>query len=63
MAWLDAHGIRYELLDVIADRRAFDEMVELSGQSLAPVLEVEGKVLADFGTAELEQFWQKLKQP
>jgi glutaredoxin len=54
-----AHGIEYETLDVIADRAAFQEMVKLSGQSLAPVIEVDGKVLADFGPEELAAFWEK----
>ena len=60
-AWLDARGVKYETLDVIADREAFDEMVEHSGQTLAPVIDVDGEVLADFGTDELERFWEKLK--
>ena len=60
-AWLDAHSIKYETLDVIADREAYDEMVELSGQTLAPVIDVDGEVLADFGPDELERFWEKLK--
>jgi len=61
-AWLDARGIKYEALDVIADNDAFTEMVELSGQTLAPVIDVDGEVLADFGPEELERFWEKLKQ-
>lgn len=60
--WLDAHDIKYETLDVIGDSEAFDEMVELSGQSLAPVIDVDGNVLADFGPEELTKFWQKLKE-
>lgn len=60
--WLDAHGIKYETLDVIADTDAFDEMREISGQTLAPVIDVDGEVLADFGPDELEKFWEKLKQ-
>ena len=60
-AWLDARGVKYETLDVIADRDAFDAMVELSGQTLAPVIDVDGEVLADFGPDELERFWEKLK--
>ncbi len=60
--WLDARGIKYEALDVIADNDAFTEMVELSGQTLAPVIDVDGEVLADFGPEELERFWEKLKQ-
>jgi glutaredoxin len=59
MHWLDKHGIEYETLDVITNEAAFDEMVRLSGQDLAPVIEVDGKVLADFGPEELAAFWEK----
>ena len=62
MHWLDERGIKYETLDVIADAEAFDEMVELSGQELAPVIDVDGEVLADFGPEELEKFWESLKE-
>jgi len=58
--WLDDHDIQYEKLDVIADEKAFAEMVRLSGQELAPVLEVNGQVLADFGPEELPGFFVKL---
>lgn len=61
MRWLDERGIRYEKLDVIADSKAMTEMVNLSGQTLAPVVDVDGKVLADFGLEELEKFWETLK--
>ncbi|MGH7976279.1 MAG: glutaredoxin family protein [Limisphaerales bacterium] len=59
MRWLDERGIQYEKLDVIADAKAFDEMIRISGQELAPVIDVDGKVLADFGPEELEKFWKK----
>ena len=58
--WLDDHGIQYQTLDVIADSKAMTEMVNLSGQRLAPVIDVDGEVLADFGPEELEQFWKKI---
>jgi glutaredoxin 3 len=61
MRWLDARGIKYEVLDVIADAEAFTEMEELSGQTLAPVIDVDGEILADFGADELAKFWEKLK--
>jgi glutaredoxin 3 len=61
--WLDDHGIQYETLDVIADAEAFDEMLDLSGQTLAPVIDVDGEVLADFGPEELAQFWEELFPP
>ena len=60
--WLKAHGVQYEVLDVISDSDAFDEMEELSGQTLAPVIDVDGEVLADFGPEELAKFWEKLKK-
>ena len=59
--WLDERGIAYEELDVISDRAAWKEMVRLSGQTLAPVIDVDGEVLADFGTDQLERFWKKLE--
>ena len=61
MLWLDEHGIEYDKLDVIADKAAFDEMVRLSGQELAPVIDVNGKVLADFGPEELAKFWKQFE--
>ncbi len=62
VAWLDAHGVKYETLDVISDAEAFAEMEEISGQTLAPVIDVDGEVLADFGPEELAKFWEKLKR-
>ena len=59
MDWLDQRGVSYDVLDVIADSKAYDDMVRLSGQSLAPVIEVDGKVLGDFGPPEIEQWWKK----
>ena len=60
MRWLDEHDIEYEKLDVITDEAAFDEMIRLSGQESAPVIEVDGKVLADFGPEELAKFWERI---
>ena len=37
-----------------------DEMVKLTGQTMAPVIEVDGKILADFGPEELAAFWEKI---
>jgi glutaredoxin 3 len=62
MRWLDDHDIAYEKIDVIADDDAFDEMVKISGQELAPVIDVDGKVLADFGPEQLEKFFNSLKR-
>ena len=60
--WLNEQGVEYEKVDVIADEAAHDEMIRLSGQDLAPVLDVDGKILADFGPEQLADFWQKLEK-
>jgi hypothetical protein len=62
MHWLDSRGVDYEKVDVIADETAYDEMINLSGQDLAPVLDAEGEVLADFGPDQLADFWKKLEK-
>lgn len=59
--WLNRRGIQHETLDVIADAEAAREMRRLSGQTLAPVIEVDGRVLADFDPVELAEFWQRLE--
>ena len=56
--WLDERGVKHETLDVIADSKAMTEMVNLSGQRFAPVIDVDGKILADFGPDELARFWE-----
>jgi glutaredoxin 3 len=59
--WLDAREIKYEVLDVITDAKARKEMFQLSGQTLAPVIDVDGEILADFDTDQLERFWNELE--
>ena len=49
-----------DAVDVIEDPEAFEEMERLSGQTLAPVIAVDGQVLADFGARELVVFWEGL---
>lgn len=62
LRWLNDRGIPYEPIDVIADETAFDEMIRISGQDLAPVIEVDGEVLADFGPDQLADFWKRLEK-
>jgi glutaredoxin len=57
--WLEERGMTYDTLNVCADPAAYQEMVALSGQTLAPVIEVNGEVLADFGAEELAEWWSK----
>ncbi len=60
--WLDDRGIQYEKLDVISDADARREMIKISGQNMAPVIEVDGKILADFDPDQLEVFWEKMEK-
>lgn len=54
--FLDDHGVGYRLRDVTRDPVAFTEMQKKSGQTKAPTLDWNGKILADFGTDELVPF-------
>ncbi|HRI13959.1 MAG TPA: glutaredoxin family protein, partial [Verrucomicrobiota bacterium] len=59
--WLDRRGIIYQSLDVIRDAEARHEMRQLTGQTRAPSIEVDGHVLADFDADELEAWWRQLE--
>ena len=59
--WLNARGLQYETLDVSAHPDARQEMRQLSGQALAPVIEVDGQILADFDTHQLAEFWKRFE--
>jgi glutaredoxin len=60
--WLNDHGIDYQPINVIADEAGYDEMIRLSGQELAPVIDVDGEILADFGPEQLAVFWARLEK-
>jgi glutaredoxin 3 len=59
--WLEERGIAFETVDVISDESAFEEMIRLSGQELAPVIDVDGEILADFGPEQLAEFWKRFE--
>jgi glutaredoxin len=59
--WLEVRGVQYETLEVTADAAARQEMLERSGQTLAPVIQVDGQVLADFDPDQLAAFGKTLK--
>ena len=54
--YLDEHGIDYKQKEVLSDARAFEEMKSKSGQTKAPTLDWNGKILADFGVEDLPKF-------
>jgi glutaredoxin 3 len=51
--FLDGHGISHREVNVTEDRKAFEEMMRVSGQSKAPTLDWHGDLLADFGVDAL----------
>jgi hypothetical protein len=54
---MKARGLAFREIDVFSEPGAFDRMREISGQSLAPTLEMaDGTVLADFDVGQLERF-------
>jgi glutaredoxin len=53
---LNRQGIGYEQRSVTTNAVASAEMMRLSGQTKAPVLNWSGEILADFGAAELGPF-------
>jgi len=59
VAYLDEHGIGHREINVLEDSAAFEEMRRKSGQSRVPTLDWHGKILADFGVAELVPFLRK----
>lgn len=56
---LRLRGVTPTLLDVTNDPAAMEEMKRLTGQTKAPCLEVDGRILADFGAHELDVWWVK----
>ncbi len=58
-AWLDTHGWVYDICNVGVNMVAQKKAVALSGQAYVPVIEVDGLVLGDFDTLQLEAFLTK----
>jgi len=55
-AVLHKYDLPYEEHDVLNDRHAYQTMVEKSGQTLSPCVEVNGQMLSDISGAELEEW-------
>ena len=52
--YLASKGVPFEEIDVAADRRAADEMVQKSGQMGVPVIIVDGVLLVGFSPLRLD---------
>ncbi len=53
--FLKKHGLKFEEINVQENRGAAIEMVEKSGQSGVPVIEVDGKIIVGFDEKKLRE--------
>ena len=53
--FLKEKGVKFEDIDVGADQKAANEMIEKSGQMGVPVIDVDGKIIVGFDKEELEK--------
>ena len=58
-AWLDEQGLKYTQFDVGADITARQKAIELSGEAVVPVIQVDGHALGDFDVGQLKKFLKK----
>jgi glutaredoxin 3 len=57
LRWMKARRLDFRVIDVFAEPAAFARMRSVSGQTMAPTLEMaDGSVLPDFDVAQLEVF-------
>lgn len=53
--YLKEHNIEFEDIDVSADAKALDEMVEKSGQMGVPVADINGEVIVGFDKEKINK--------
>jgi len=53
--FLKEKGVKYEDIDVGADQKAANEMVEKSGQMGVPVTDIDGKIIVGFDKEAIEK--------
>ena len=52
---LKEKGVKFDDIDVGADQKAANEMVEKSGQMGVPVLDIKGKIIVGFDKEAIEK--------
>jgi len=53
--YLKEKGVEFEHIDVAADQKAANEMIEKSGQMGVPVIDIDGKIIVGFNKEEIEK--------
>ena len=51
--FLKAHDIEFEEIDVAGNKAGLDEMIEKSGQTGVPVVEIDGRIVVGFERDEI----------
>ena len=59
--FLKKHNIQFKEINVTEDRKAFEEMIKKSGQTKAPVVEIDGHLLIDTDADEVERYLKRQK--
>jgi monothiol glutaredoxin len=55
-AIMDKYNLEHKDLDIINNPELYEEMIEKSGQSLSPCVEIDGVMLADVSGDEVEDY-------
>lgn len=55
-AIMQKYGLKYEDIDIVNHRENYTQMVEKSGQSLSPCVEINGIMLSDVSGEEVENY-------
>ena len=53
--FLKEKNVKFEDIDVGADQKAANEMLEKSGQMGVPVIDIDGKIIVGFDKEEMEK--------
>ena len=60
--FLNERKVEFEDIDVSVDRKAAGEMVEKSGQTGVPQIEINGRMIVGFDRGAIEEELAKLKK-
>lgn len=58
--YLAAKKVKYQEIDVVKDKKAAEEMIELSGQLGVPVIDINGNVIVGFDREAIDKELKKL---
>ncbi len=60
---LQEKGVAFEERECRNNKKYFDELVEKSGQTLTPTLDIDGEILADSDAQAVSEYFKKKNVP